>query len=506
MTADRDLDRQLASWLDERATLHVPDGLLERSLGRVGATRQRPGWLVPDAWRSPRAPGRPATPARTRGLLLDRLAVAAVIGVIAVGGALYLIKPTQPAVGGPSSTLGVSASPRSASPSASPSPSVVQPRPASWTPTGSMVTPREGHTATLLPDGKVLVAGGLDRTTDDPNGLAADALLASAELYDPSSGTWSGTGNMGTARENHTATLLANGKVLVAGGTGNVLMTGGSRGDLASAELYDPATGTWTATGNMTRPRGGAVATLLPNGKVLVVGGAVMYKNGNSLSESSTDFAELYDPASGTWTATGKTVFDSGRGVAATLLPDGKVLVAGAVAELYDGKVIVAGGVSELYDPGSGTWSATGNRNTARGGSMATLLPNGKVLMACGCDQAGRASELYDPTTGSWTATGTMVADHLRATATMLPDGMVTATLLADGKVLVAGGGSPTLPAAEVYNPGTGSWTATVKMLAVRLNHTATLLPDGNVLVVGGGDRLLTLASAELYDPGIGTP
>jgi hypothetical protein len=491
MTADRDLDRQLASWLDERATLHVPDGLLERSLGRVAATRQRPGWLVPDAWRSPRAAERRATPAWTRGLLLDRLAVAAVIGVLAVGGAFYLSRPSQPAVAGPSPTLGVSSSPRPASPSASPSPSVVGPRPASWTTTGSMITPREGHTATLLPDGKVLVAGGVDRTTSNPMGT----MLASAELYDPASGTWSATGSMGTARESQTATLLPNGKVLVAGGAGNVRMAGGSFALLASAELYDPATGTWTATGKMTRPRGGAVATLLPNGKVLVVGGGVMYKDRVSVAN---DFSELYDPASGTWTATGKMAYFGGDGTA-TLLPDGKVLVAG-------GGSGYSAATAELYDPRSGAWRATANMTAARMASTATLLPAGKVLVACGCDQAGRASELYDPTTGSWTATGTMVEDHWRDTATMLPDGMVTATLLADGKVLVTGGGSPTLPAAELYDPTTGSWSATAKMLAVRLNQTATLLPDGNVLVVGGGDRgLLMLASAELYDPGSGT-
>ena len=142
---------------------------------------------------------------------------------------------------------------------------------------------------------------------------------------------------------------------------------------------------------------------------------------------------------------------------------------------------------AELYDPSSGTWTAASpKRPIAVMPTMATLLPNGKVLMACGCDHAGRASELYDPTTGSWTATGTMVANHGRDTAASLPDGTVTATLLADGKVLVAGGGSPTLPAAELYDPGTGSWSATAKMLAVRVSHTATLLPDGKVLVAGG--------------------
>jgi hypothetical protein len=431
--------------------------------------------------RAARMPRRFSTPT-----MFTRLAAATVIGVLVVGGAFFLGQRGQPAVvGGPSQTPGASASPsETASPTAAPSSSVVGPRPASWTPTGSMGTAREGHTATLLPDGKVLVAGGVDITSDNLNGT----LLASAELYDPSSGTWSATGNMGTAREGHTATLLPDGTVLVAGGVGNGLMAGGSRAFLTSAELYDPASRTWTTTGRMTRPRGGAVATLLPNGKVLVVGGAVSYKNGSIVDPDS---AELYDPASGTWTATRKMVF--GGGSAAMLLPDGKVLVAGGQGP---------GDLAQLYDPSSGTWTATGKMVEARMASTATLLPDGTVLMACGCDHAGRASELYDPITGSWAATGTMVEDHWRDTAAMLPDGTVTVTLLADGKVLVAGGGSPTLPAAELYDPVTGSWTATAKMLSVRLNHTATLLADGKVLVAGGGDWLRTLPSAELYDPG----
>ena len=146
--------------------------------------------------------------------------------------------------------------------------------------TGNLVTARFFHTATLLPNGKVLVAGGLhDGST-----------LASAELYDPASGTWTATGSLATARDHHTATLLPNGKVLVAGGfDGSVA--------LASAELYDPASGTWTATGSLATARYGHTATLLPNGKVLVAGGLT--------DSGSLASAELYDPASGTWTATG---------------------------------------------------------------------------------------------------------------------------------------------------------------------------------------------------------
>src|SRR6266536_2532792 len=121
--------------------------------------------------------------------------------------------------------------------------------------TGSLGTARHSHTATLLPNGKVLVAGGFN----------SSGILASAELYDPASGTWTATGSLGTPRRSHTATLLPNGKVLVAGGL--------STSVVASAELYDPASGTWTATGSLGTARFSHTATLLPNGKVLLAGG-----------------------------------------------------------------------------------------------------------------------------------------------------------------------------------------------------------------------------------------
>jgi len=484
MTIDRDFDRQLATWFDERATLRVPDGVLGRCLERIVVTGQRPGWLVLDRGPSPRPLGWPATashPMRTR------LAAVGVIGLLAVGGAFYAFQRNQPAVGPPSQTPSPSSSPV-ASPSAVPSPSVVGPRAASWTQTGSMITPRESHTATLLPDGKVLVAGGLGSYVD-PSGAYVRGSLALAELYDPATGTWTATGSMGTARESHTATLLPDGKVLVAGGLDRTSADFNGTG-LVSAELYDPDTGTWTATGDMLKPRVGGLATLLPNGKVLISGGAVPFNKTATGSAWGDALPELFDPASGTWTATRKMVF--GGGAVATLLPDGKVLVASGQGP---------GVKAELYDPSRGTWTATGTM-VHEGGGMATLLLDGKVLMACGCDWAGRASALYDPATGSWAATGTMVEDHWRDTATFLPDGSVTLTLLPDGKVLVAGGGSPALPAAELYDPSTGTWAATAAMLAVRVNHTATLLPDGTVLVAGGSSRVAS-ASVELYDPGI---
>src|SRR6202030_328882 len=174
--------------------------------------------------------------------------------------------------------------------------------------TGSLTTARARHTATLLPNGKVLLAGGFDSSGD---------ALTSAELYDPGSGTWTATGSLSTARYHHTATLLPNGKVLVAGGQGT------STNAIASAELYDPASGTWTVTGSLNTARARHSATLLPNGKVLVAGG-------NDISSNALASAELYDSTSGSWTFTGS--LNSARYVhTATLLPNGKVLVAGGV-------------------------------------------------------------------------------------------------------------------------------------------------------------------------------
>ncbi len=328
--------------------------------------------------------------------------------------------------------------------------------------TGTLATARQVHTATLLPNGKVLVAGGE---------VGSFAPSATAELYDPASGTWTETANLIHARYGHTSTLLPNGQVLVAGGADDGVF-------LASAELYDPATGTWTETGSLNTGRLYHTATLLPNGQVLVAGGSGI--------AGTLASAELYDPSIGTWTGAGSPstprCFHT-----ATLLPNGKVLVAGG----SDIGVVMS---AELYDPVSGNWTTTSGLATARGGHTATLLPNGMVLIAGGYNDNGSlaSAELYDPASGIWTTTSSLATTR----------GAHTATLLSNGMVLVAGGLHPTRTAsAELYDPESGTWSATGSLLTPRYSHTATLLPSGMVLVAGGIDDGVYLASAELFDP-----
>ena len=339
------------------------------------------------------------------------------------------------------------------------------PTPAPFETTGALVTPRSFHTATLLSSGKVLVTGG---TTGNGN------PLSSAELYDPASGTWVATGNLANARSSHTATLLPNGKVLVTGG-----QNGGN--PLTSAELYDPASGTWSSTNSLAVSRYSHAATLLPNDKVLVTGG----QTGSSLTS-----AELYDPASGTWSST-NTLTIPRYSHTATLLPNGKVLVAGG----QTGSSLTS---AELYDPASGTWVATGSLANARSSHTATLLPNGKVLVTGGQNGGNplASAELYDPASGTWVGNGSLQTARYSQTATLLPN----------GKVLVAGdGGSGLLASAELYDSPSASFGPSGDIVTLRVYHTATLLPSGKVLIAGGLNFDQYLASAELYDPVTGT-
>ena len=344
--------------------------------------------------------------------------------------------------------------------------------PDTFTATGNLIEGRFYHTATLLTNGKVLIAGGYSST---PRIDAFGGALASAELYDPSTGTFAATGNMTTHRARHTATLLPNGKVLIAGG--------GS----SSAELYDPSTGTFTGTGSMSTARWAGTATLLNDGKVLIAGGS----DARDAADNTLKSAELYDPSAGTFTATGIMTIRRSPTVA-TLLSGGSVLVDGSVD----------GGVAELYDPAAGSFALAGVRGGVSDDFPVTssLLPNGKVLETMGhILDCSNGTELYDPLTGTFTA-GQMTAVRGGQTATPLPD----ATVLIAGFVCIG-----TSANTELYNPATGTFSPAGEMVPARGDHTASLLPDGTVLIAGGRDATLSNqagTSAEIYHPAVLIP
>jgi N-acetylneuraminic acid mutarotase len=294
--------------------------------------------------------------------------------------------------------------------------------------------------------------------------------------------TWSSTGGLHTARASHTATLLNDGRVLVVGGDD----FGGS---LPSAEVYDPTIGTWSSTGILKTARSGHTATLLNDGRVLVVGGA------NSTS-SYLASAEVYDPTTGTWSST-STLKTARGGHTATLLNDGRVLVVGGH---YSDSGYHA--TAEIYAPITDTWSNTNSMSTPRSSHTATLLSDGRVLVAGGYydDRNPRylsTAEIYDPATETWNNTGTMANARLSHRGVRM----------ADGRVLVVGGGTVFgyIRSAELYDPATGTWSTVGSLLTERWDHSGTLLFDGRVLVTGGDfSRTMPydeLASAEAFDP-----
>ena len=330
----------------------------------------------------------------------------------------------------------------------------------------SMATQRAAHTATLLPDGKVLVAGG----------FTGGGSLASAEVFDPATSTFASAGNMTASRAGHTATLLPNGKVLIAGGYNGSY--------LASAELYDPAAHTFMPTGIMVTARSGHVAALLNNGKVLLAGG--IGTGWTFLAD-----AELYDPATNTFIATGGMT-TARESHTATLLKDGQVLITGGHKDRRPAITIYSS--AEIYNPASGTFSSTGNLTVRRHKHDATLLADGRVLIVGGSDErdgrgAYRNAEVFNPTTGTFTAVGSMNAARYKLQGTTV--------LLNNGKVLIAGGANR----AEVFDPATNTFSfASGNMGTMRLFATATLLGNGQVLITGGyDDSQAVSANAWIY-------
>lgn len=348
-------------------------------------------------------------------------------------------------------------------------------QPGQVTATGNLSVRRFSQSATLLPNGKVLIAGGMER-----NGK----YDASAELYDPRTGKFTAIASMSSAREGHAAILLRNGQVLLAGGSS------GPDSNLATAELYDPATGKFHATGGMTGPRAHAAAVLMNDGKVLLIGGDGAHEDERLSS------AELYDPATGRFSATG-SMRVAREMHTAVLLTDGRVLVmGGSSAGSYPNSRIEAS--AEIYDPATGRFSMTGSMSVPRHKLAAALLPDGKVLVVGGSDNRDwrgqyASAELYDPATGRFSNDGEMSFRRFKL--------IQTAVRLPDGRVLIAGGAERP----EIYDPATKRFRQVSGTVGEgRYFSSATLLNDGRVLIAGGyGDDPMAGAvpNAWLYQP-----
>jgi hypothetical protein len=308
----------------------------------------------------------------------------------------------------------------------------------SWRSTGSLNVPRLQATVTLLDTGKGLVAGGRN--------FAFTAVHKTAELYDPLTEAFTLTGSMTDGRWSHTATKLANGKILVAGGFTDPTSSANAQPVLTSAELYDPATGTWTPTGSMSTPRALHVAQLLPNGKVLVAGGRTCNAPPPTACNSTftTNTAELYDPATGSWAPTA-SMNNNRTTTSAVLMSNGQVMVP---AGFPTGQV-----TTETYNPATSTWAYADTLNVPRARQGAMLLPDGDVLVAAGSTGAATlTSETYDLATNNWTIAGNVAQNRFNYFFTELPN----------GKVLIAGGagGATAGTTAEVYDPATRTWSS----------------------------------------------
>jgi RHS repeat-associated protein len=357
-----------------------------------------------------------------------------------------------------------------------------------WTTTADMVKKRNGHTATVLPTGRVLVAGGTDGAT----------VFSSAELYDRTTGTWSSTGSMTGARKYQSAVLLntssnttTSGKVLIAGGAN-------SSSALSTAQLYSPSTGQWISAGTMNASRYQHTATLLSNGRVLVAGGV----SGSTVLNT----AAVYNPSSGSGTWAGvSSMAVSRRWHTATLLSTTNATL--------NNKVLVVGGNSgsnsltsvQLFD-GTSSWSTLTSLSSSRQEHSATRLTDGRLLVAGGKSGSTTLNSalLFNPATGSgsWASAGTMTSRRHGQSDSLLPTSVVT-----NGQVLLAGGwdGNITVSSAELFT-APATWTATNAMPEPMKYHTASVLSNGMLLIAGGVEGSTPLDSAHLYDPSRGLP
>jgi hypothetical protein len=332
-----------------------------------------------------------------------------------------------------------------------------------WSATGGLNIARLGYVMNTLPDGRVLIAGG-------------QGGGASTEIYDPVARIWSLGANMSVARTRAASVTLLDGRVLVAGGrNGNT--------SLASAEVYDPATQSWNLTGSMTTPRDWLSMVRLADGRVLAAGGLDLNR---SPADAALPSADIYDPATGTWTATAD-MSTKRWGFALVALPDGRVLAAGGANARSECQFSPT---SEVFDPATGTWTPTGDMHVHRGFER-TMLVGGRVLFLGGeiaapgslCAVTTASVEVFDPATGTFSALGPLLDDGALQAVAPLPD----------GRILVAGGsrytsaGVAALSASEIYDPTTGLATRAAALSTARGNMLGAVLPDGSVLVPGGG-------------------
>ncbi len=312
---------------------------------------------------------------------------------------------------------------------------------------------RASHTATLLPNGKVLIDGGFKKVhTYD------QVYFKSAELYDPQTRTFTTAGNLNQARCGHSATLLSNGTVLIVGG--------GDDNPLSSAEIYDPHTNNFTLVGDMAKSRQGHTATLLKDGNVLIVGS----------SREDERSAEMFNSKTRRFEAAG-TLNTNRISPEATLLADGKVLVTGGTTKKRGIWEVLAS--AELYDPQTKRFTQTGNMTTVRYKHGAILLPDSTVLIAGGSDERDwrgqyNTAEVYDMNRKTFTATRDMQAKRFKIANAL--------TLLNNGSVFIAGGSNR----AEIYDPHERIFTSVAQFEEPHFFATATLLSDGSVLIAGG--------------------
>ncbi len=342
-------------------------------------------------------------------------------------------------------------------------------------PTGSMSVARRNHTASLLPDGRVLVAGGFDNKNEP-------SVTFSAEIYDPARGTWLPASPMSTPRAGHTASVLASGRVLVAAGWGG-------SSNLDSAEVYDPLRDTWTRTPSIPNANhNNHTATVLADGRVLLAGGHIFPQAFSSV--------DIYDPVMNAWSSAAP-VATRRTGHDATLLHDGRVLIVGGVNDMQNGIASV-----EAYHPVSGTWTSLNSMAAHRMYLVCTRLADGRVLVTGGYqNQHGTrntaAAEVFNPVTGRWETLPSMSEARYNHASVLLPS----------GEVLVAGGQADTSvrSSTELFNPSSGAWRMSSSLLVARAEHTATLLLDGRALIVGGmADSGGTLTpTTEIYGPAL---